>query len=143
MLRKSIYRSTALTLAFLIFFTSVGFSFDVHYCKGQLKGISILGEAKSCHTVKKVCPNHAGMQLEQDEDRDCCSNKTLEFEDLDSDYNIASDLVFSDLEFKFLASFAYAFVLLDAPISTEYQSFKAPPPLITRDIYVLNEAFLL
>ena len=71
------YRPIALIMAFLMFFTSISFAVDVHYCKGELKSLSIFGKAKSCHEQKAVstCPHHAKMQKKQ-EDSNCCDNKT-------------------------------------------------------------------
>ena len=58
------YRIIALTMAFLMFFTSVGFTVDMHYCQGKLKTFNFFGKAKSCHEVgegMKDCPFHAQM----------------------------------------------------------------------------------
>ena len=62
---KAIHRITALTMAFLMFFTSVGFSVDIHYCKGDLKSFSLIGEASACHQTKKTCPRHKEMESEE------------------------------------------------------------------------------
>ena len=45
-------------MAFLMFFTSIGFSMDIHYCQGHLKSISLLGKAKNCHDIQAMKSDH-------------------------------------------------------------------------------------
>ena len=69
---SSTYRLIALMMAFLMFFTSAGFTMDMHYCGGELKSVSFFGKAKTCHdmageneTPKKDCPHHKKMMAEK------------------------------------------------------------------------------
>ena len=123
--------------------TSVGFSADLHFCKGELKSFSLFGKAESCHTVKKSCPHHANMVVIDQSEKDCCSNKTIELDDLDSDFNISIDAKLTDIQLKFVNSFIYSFFSI-APTKVVKSSFLDPndlwPPT---DIYVLLERFLL
>ena len=141
---KALHRITALIMAFLMFFTSVGFSINVHYCKGELKSFSLIGEAESCHAAMKKCPHHANMQVNEDKASDCCSNKNVQVEDLDVDFNVAPAPEFTDLEINFITAFVYTFndnkPLLKV---SKTPSFKIYDPLPTRDIYVLLESFLI
>ena len=141
---KSIHRLTALTLAILMFCTSVGFSVDLHYCKGGLKSFSFFGEAPSCHTSKKSCPHHESLQAEDDsEKKDCCNNETAEFDDLDEDFTLSAGIEFSELNIEFLASFIYSFSGVTFPIVSSHtflESNNNKPPI---DIYVLLERYLL
>lgn len=124
-------------------FTSVGFSADLHYCKGELKTFSLFGEAKSCHTAKKSCPHHANMLVTEKSEKDCCTNKTIEVDDLDADFNVSSDLVKTDLQVKWVTIFVYSF-FSKAPLKEVKFSFLDSndqiPPV---DIYVLLERFLI
>jgi hypothetical protein len=140
---KALHRITALIMAFLMFFSSVGYSINVHYCKGELKSLSLIGEAASCHSAKKLCPHHAKSQIEEDKTTNCCSNETLQVEDLDIDYNISQLPEFSDLELKFVTAFVYAFSDVSVPKVTSSSPFKICNQLPTRDIYVLLESYLL
>ena len=96
---RNTYRILALTMAFLMLFTSVGFSMDMHYCQGQLKSISLIGKAKNCHELqdvksdhckkaKKSC-NHSTDNISQKEAEGCCSNITVIVDELDEDFFIA------------------------------------------------------
>lgn len=147
------YRLIALAMAFLMFFTSVGFTIDLHYCRGELKTFSLIGKAKSCHEIgkgMKNCPHHNKMmKKEQSKEnsiaqKGCCSNRTLHFQaDYDQQTQV-NNAVVNTLEFQ---SFVVAFVqiFLNSPVleieNLTYKYYK--PPLIARDIYVLLETYLL
>ena len=140
---SALHRITALTLAFMMLITSVGFSADFHFCKGELKSFSLIGEASSCHTAKKSCPHHKNMVIEDKAEKDCCSNQSIEIDDLDTDYTVSADIELTDLEIKFVASYVYAFFTLVPPpvVHSTFLDQKVLRP--SRDIYVLLERFLL
>lgn len=148
------YRITALTLALLMFTTSVGLAVDMHYCGGQLKTISLFGKARTCYPVKKVkasrsdCPMHH--QLKNNEQGcmvdkpDCCQNKSLHIQ-LDQDQNIKVEgpAISKPLP-HFVATLIVTFLKdlnnddQPKPVFAHYR-----PPLIPRDIPVLIQSFLL
>ena len=139
-MKKSVsHRVTSLVLAILMLCTSVGFSIDLHFCKGELKSFSLLGEAESCHTMKKSCPHHENMMVADKSEKDCCSNKTIEIDDLDSDFNITTDVQLTDLQLKFVTSF----ISLSPPRVVKSMFLEKHNPLPPIDIYVLLERFLI
>ena len=141
--KTALHRIASLTLAVLMLFTSVGFSADLHFCKGEFKSFSLFGEAESCHTKKKSCPHHANMVVSDQSENDCCSNKIIELDDLDSDFNISIDAELTDLQLKFVTSFVYSF-FSTTPVRVAKSSFLGPNDLLPpTDIYVLLERFLI
>ena len=146
------YRLIALTMAFLMLFSSVGFSIDMHYCQGKLKSFSFFGEAKNCHEMakEKACPHHQ-KKIEQEatktcsiDKKDCCQNKTLHFQCHQDQQIQASDLVLSQLSQQFVVAFVAVFFknnFTETTAKSSYTHYK--PPIIPRDISVLFESFLL
>jgi len=147
------YRITALTLAFMMFVTSSGLSLDMHFCNQQLKSLSLFGEAKACHDVKdsdgkmKNCPFHQMDGASKSNGltkKDCCNNKSMQFGSVDDIANQKHEVVVNtDLLHDFLVAFVHVY-LTDSKIqfeTPEYTQYK--PPLITRDIPVLVESFLI
>lgn len=146
------YRFISISLALLIFITSVSFTVDMHYCGGQLKSFNLFGKAKSCHSAEaptmKNCPMHQKM-MEQNqntsvEQKDCCENRTLHFE-LDQDQKIQKvDLAISQNFQQFLTAYVSIFFFnsiqteINKPSFVHYKS-----PLIARDISVLFQSFLI
>ena len=147
------YRIIALTIAFLLFVTSVGFTVDMHYCQGKLKTFSFFGKAKSCHDIgegMKNCPFHAQMKQANKSKsntiskKGCCSNKTLHFQsDQDQPNQLNNALVINPQLQSFVIAFVEIFIN-SSVIETDKPSFVLyKPPLIPRDIYVLLETYLL
>ena len=147
------YRIIALTMACLMFFTSVGITVDMHYCQGKLKTFNFFGKAKSCHDIgegMKDCPFHAKMKTANKSDgntiskKGCCSNKTFHIQS-DQDQQCQVDnavIVSAELEY-FVIAFVEIFLKSAVP-ETENPAYAAyKPPLIPRDIYVLLETYLL
>ncbi len=147
------YRSIALTLAFLMFFTSVGFTVDMHYCQGELKTFKLFGKAKTCHEMeqgKKACPHHKKMLEASGEKeisqigKDCCSNQTLYVQMDEEQQHQAEKVLEANPSLHY---FAIAFVesfLKETLVETAKPSDRHyQTPLIPRDIYVLLETYLL
>lgn len=143
-MKKSVsHRVTSLVLALLMLCTSIGFSADLHFCKGELKSFSLFGEAESCHTSKRSCPHHENMVISDNSEKECCSNKTIEIDDMDSDFNVAASVELADLQIKFVSSFVYSFFSLSPPRVVKSTFYDAYDPLPPMDIYVLLERFLI
>lgn len=151
------YRLFALTMAFLMFTTSVGFSIHLHICQDHVKSASLFGDAPTCYElagyanpVKKVVDDvciktkkhtHNGTTIDK---KECCHNETLNFQS-NSNQVISSTSIASERQLQqFVVAYVTAFVAnnLDADRRiTSYAHYK--PPLIFRDIPVLVQSFLL
>lgn len=122
---------------------------DMHYCKDELKSFSLFGKAKSCHEGQVFCPVHGkwmkmGKKMDSEDVKSCCSNKTIQFDDLDKDYTLAHDLDLFNIHVKILTAFVFTMhegLVLPKSIKSEVPNIE--PPLSTRDIYVLYESFLI
>ncbi len=143
------YRQIAFPLVFLMFFTSTGFSVDIHYCQGKLKSISLLGEAQSCFekAQKSPCKKHATTchaHIDKESHKGCCDNETF-FIQLDADYPLGqiNTLTWEQVTsaFSFLWSFIFSFHDRDYHTIIPHQNYK--PPLLDLDIPVLFQSFLL
>ena len=141
-LSRSTYRIFPLSLALLMFFTSTGFSVDMHYCRGEFKSFSLVGKAKSCHADAKVtCPHHRNMTAGK---KDCCTNQTHTFR-VDQDLQQAQNVDFTITPQLQNFVTAYVFTFCENQIATNENPVFAryrPPPL-RRNIPVLHQSFLL
>lgn len=143
MKHNKIYRVSALIMAFLMFFTSIGYSVDLHFCEGKLKSFSILGEASNCHATKSHCPRHIKSVQDKDTESNCCSNKTVEIEDLDTDYNFMPQVELTNLQAKIVVSFVLSFSNTPAPKVVKSTFQKNTDFTYPLDIYVLFQRFLI
>ena len=144
------YRILAFSLAFLMFFTSGGFSIDMHFCQGDFKSFSLIGKAKNCHELAQTltCKHHkVSIQEEENcyktEKKDCCENRTATL-DSDQDQQIQTiDFTLTKEIKQFITADIYAFYQ-DKLTKKEVIPFALyRPPLIKRDIPILIQSFLL
>ena len=142
------YRFFALCLATLMLLTSAGITVDMHFCRGELKTLSLFGEAKSCHKtgVMKNCPRHAEMTTEQGDSmsrKKCCENKTLSLL-ADQTQEVQNfSFVLSQQVQQFLIAYVAVFHTGNAMETGTPDFAHYKPPLIVRDIPVHIQSFLL
>ena len=145
------YRILALSLAFLMFFTSVGFAIDIHYCQNEFKSFSIFGKAANCHDKAKsnpTCKHHkqATKQSNISTDitkKDCCENRTFNFksdQDLQSQ-SLDFELTQSVKKYNNRATVSFLDRQIISSKTVEYLYYR--PPLIRQNIPVLFQSFLL
>ena len=127
---------------------------NMHFCGGELKSLSLLGKAKNCLELSKAsagtmkfCPHHKKMKGERmscPEDNGCCSDKTIFLEPA-HDQNIQkAEFETGELMNGFLFAFVSTFLADDTKADKDVIPFACyKPPLIHRDIPVLNQSFLL
>lgn len=143
-----IHRITALSLALLMFFSSLAFSMDMHYCQGTLKSVALFVKAKNCHELAASMPNCKHHQLQTNacamDKKDCCENETVFFH-LDQDQELPATDLMSNTSLLHFAS-ALVAVFFTNELDREHTASPArdyKPPLIAQDIPVLLQSFLL
>ena len=151
MTRSLSHRIAAISMALLMMLSSTGFSMDIHYCQDQLKGISLIGKAKSCHDrqatppchkTKKTC-HHNEESLSQAEKDNCCHNETVVIEKTDLDATATQMATVQDIQIDFVAAFVAVYVF-NYSVQADYQQYaQYKPPLPDRDVQVLYQTFLI
>lgn len=140
-------------MALLMLVSSTGFSIDLHYCQGQIKGFSFFGEAASCHQqaekkhckkAKKACHAAPVDQMETIScKKDCCSNKTIKVEH-NTDAKKIQTAELTPAQVEMLTAFVQVFLLENTDLTKRIiPHLNYVPPLLTKDIPVLIQSFLL
>ena len=145
------YRPIALLMALLLLTSSVSFAVDLHFCKGELKSISFWGKAPSCHeqaAAKVSCPHHRRMKADKGEaaleKSNCCDNRTVQVEaDHERQTQTAMELELNPSLQYFLMAYTVSLLPAEDIARTLAPYLNYKPPLIPRDIPVLNQSFLL
>lgn len=140
-------------MAMLVFVSSTGFSIDLHYCQGQIKSFSLIGEAESCH--QKAEKQHCKKQQKPCQaaqstpgklgscKKNCCSNKTIKVESNDEAKKLQSTEL-SQKQIKFLTTFIQVFLLEEIDLSKIIiPHLNYIPPLLNKNIPMLIQSFLL
>lgn len=140
-------------MAFLVFFSSIGLSIDMHFCQGHLKSISFIGDAadcyevtgnneqKSCQMSKRQLIQKTGCSINK---KDCCHNRHLLVQASLTSTNQSSQFILNDNSFQYILIAPVS--LIDDAIFFNKDILAAcqyKPPLILRDIPVLIQSFLL
>ncbi len=145
MTRSKTYRFVALSLAFLVFFSSAGITLDAHFCQDELKGISVFSKASNCHEKKMSCSSKsmksccASKKKIVKEDKPCCHNESTVLL-MDSDLVLSQflDINTCDLDLCILRSEVdFSFTPLSRK-NTRFQNYRPPPLIVERHIVFQN-----
>ena len=126
-------------MALLVMLSTVSFTIESHFCGDVLVESTLFGSAKSC-----------GMDLAQTksskedslEGKNCCNNEQITING-QNELNVSFDNLTNDQQI-FVATFVYAYINLFEGLENEVSSFSQyPPPLIVKNIYKLDEAYLI
>ena len=144
MAKHNKYRFISALMALMVFISSTGFSVDTHYCKGELKSVNFISEAKSCHSnphkVNKACHHSSNMPASLSK-KDCCENKLIHvYSEIIKSVDYSEVKVSNQLG-QFLESPAsFTTINLEAYVPA-FARYK--PPLISMDIQIFFQSFLL
>lgn len=136
-MKKFFHHTTAVSLAFLVLLSTMTWTVDKHMCMGRVMDISFFHEADSCGVELAM----DALGLQQDENH-CCDDESFTFFGQDD-----LKLTWDELEIEqqdFLLGFTYSFLNLFVPVEKlPVPNETYPPPLLVKDITVLDQVFLI
>ena len=145
------YRIFALTMALVMFTSSVNLAMDMHFCQGKLKSVSFIGKAETCHDMASSkmpnCTQHQEMAGEPEgcsiSKKECCSNKSVHIQSDVDELETSSELVVSQQLQNFIVAYVEVFLKNNyiERTSSNFQYYHSP--IVVKDIPVLNQSFLL
>ena len=128
-------------LAALILLSTSSFTVDMHFCCNKLVDMSLIGKAKVCaeKVQKKKEPTKQCTTLQE---KDCCSNQSFVKTGDDTIKKANTQLEAETI--IFLNTFFYVYVNLFEGLEKNIVPFKQyRPPLLSRDIQILHETYLI
>lgn len=138
-MKQLINKIVAILMSFVVLFSTMSFTISEHYCGEHLVDSAIFSKAESC-----------GMEMENPSpNKDCSITKSNCCSDVIKQIEGQSELKidFTSLNFEqqtFFASFIYSYVNLFEGLENNIIPFKYySPPLLVKDIQVLDEVFLI
>ncbi len=121
----------------MVLMSTVSWTVDKHFCMGRVMDIAIFGHADDCGMEDAM----EAMQTTGLENH-CCDDESFTLKGQDDLKLSLSDLALDDQ--LFLVAFTYSYIDLFAPISQlPVPNEKYPPPLLVKDIQILDEVFLI
>ena len=128
----------SLVMAFVVLLSTMSFTVDMHYCGGALVETAIFQKAKGCG-MEMEKPSTDGCSIKV---KDCCSDEQLIIDGQD-ELKITFDKLTFDQQ-VFVASFVYTYINLFEGLEENVTSYRDyVPPLVKREIYKLDETYLI
>jgi len=124
-------------MALLLLLSTVSWTIEKHTCMGRVMDVALFAKADDCGMA-------AAMQAMEDDslENHCCGDETLTLQGQD-DLKIS----FNDLSLDqqlFLVAFTHGYVGLFASVEDKTGTNEYyPPPLLVKDIQLLDETFLI
>ena len=140
-MKETFRKILSISMAFVVLFSTMSFSLDMHYCGDHLVDFSLSEKVDTCMMkaqMTKSSTECAAMDMEMD----CCSDVEIVIEGQD-ELKISFDKLTFDQQL-FVASFVYSYNNLFEGLEEKVSSHNDyPPPLVTRQIYKLDETYLI
>ncbi len=125
-------------MAFVVLFSTMSFTLDMHYCGGMLVETAIFHKAEGCGMEMNTPSTDTCSTIK----KNCCDEKQLVIDGQDE-----LQLQISKISFDqqvFIASFVYAYINLFEGLDKNLTSYSAyKPPLVVKPIYKIDETYLI
>lgn len=137
-MKSAFHKTASFIMAFVVLFSTMSFTINMHYCGDTLVETSLFHKAKGCG-MEMDKPSTQGCAITK---KNCCDDKQLVVAGQDELQLHVDKITFEQQ--VFIASFVYTYINLfeglDKNVST-YKEYK--PPLVIRRIYKIDETYLI
>lgn len=125
-------------MAFVVLFSTMSFTINMHYCGDTLVETAVFHKAKGC-----------GMEMEKPfaddcsiAKKNCCNDEQLAIQGQD-ELQLQVDKISFEKQI-FVASFVYSYINLFEGFESNVSSYEEyKPPLVIKRIYKLDETYLI
>jgi len=125
-------------MAIVVLTSTMSFTIDMHYCGNTLVDTAIFKKAKTCGMKMAKTTSSECSVIK----KSCCSDKQIIVDGQD-ELKISFDKLEID-QVVFVTSFAYSyFQLFDTSDENNHISLEYPPPHIVKQIFKLDETYLI
>ena len=137
-MKQIFHKISSFLMAIVVLFSTMSFTIDMHYCGDSLVETAIFHKAKGCG-METEKPSTDGCSIKV---KDCCSDEQLIIDGQD-ELKITFDKLTFDQQ-VFVASFVYTYINLFDGLEENVTSYRDyAPPLVIRQIYKLDETYLI
>lgn len=137
---KGIAKNIAsVSMAFLVLFATLSFTISEHYCGNELQDVAWFVKADTCGMEMAKTDSPEGCSIVKD---NCCNDVVKTVKGQDELQSTTTQITFQQQ--IFLAAFYTTFIdetLAEQTTAVSYTHYS--PPLIVRDIQLLDDVFLI
>ena len=137
-MKQIFHKIVSMLMAFVVLFSTMSFTIDMHYCGDTLVDFAVLKKAESCGmNIQKHASNDCSVA-----EKSCCSDKQTIVEGQDELQSSFDSLSLEQQQF--VTSFVYSYINLLISVEKETNSYRGYSPLIVvKEIYKLDETYLI
>lgn len=138
MIKGVLKNITAICLAFFVMASTMSFTINEHYCGGSLVDTSLFVKADTCMMEGMGMSNSDSENIKDN----CCNDVITIIDGQDEVHQNGKQIAFQHQ--LFITTFLYTYSALFSNKESAVVSYKKYIPLIlVKDIYVLDETFLI
>jgi len=128
----------SLLMAFVVLFSTMSFTMNMHYCGDTLVETAIFHKAKGCG-MEMEKPSTESCSITK---KNCCDDKQLAIEGQD-ELQLQLDKITFEQQ-VFIASLVYTYINLFEGLDNNVSSYEEyKPPLVVRQIFKIDETYLI
>ena len=137
-MKQVFHKIMSFAMAFVVLFSTMSFTVNMHYCGDTLVETAIFHKAKGCG-MEMQKPSTEGCAITK---KNCCDDKQLIVEGQD-ELQLQLDKISFEQQ-VFIASFVYTYINLFEGLNKNVSSFEEyEPPLVIRQIFKIDETYLI
>lgn len=126
-------------LALLVLFSTISFTVDMHFCGQHLVDVSLFKKAENCGMAAMMFDSMNG---QMNMDMDCCSDFNLVQQGQD-DLKVSFEKINFDSQL-FVVTFLSSYMdLFTGTKENNAPHNEYPPPLLIKDVILLDQQFLI
>ena len=137
-MKQFIRKTISFFMALVVLFSTMSFTVSMHYCGDTLVDTAVFSKAKTCgmEMMDDTCKKNVSLK------KKCCNEEQISFEGEDE-----LQLTFKELTFSqqiFIVAFTYTHKSFFKRFSENVIPLRDySPPLVVKDIQLLDEVFLI
>ncbi|WP_147677403.1 HYC_CC_PP family protein [Algibacter pacificus] len=137
-MNQVLYKIMSLLMAFVVLFSTMSFTIDMHYCGDTLVETAMFHKAKGCG-MEMEKPSTDGCSITK---KSCCDDEQIVVNGQDELQLQAGKISFEQQ--VVIALFVYTYINLFENLDKSVSSFKDyKPPLVVRQIFKIDETYLI
>jgi len=138
-MKSILHKIASVIMALVVLLSTMSFTISMHYCGDRLVDTAFFHKAKGC-----------GMEMDESipvssnsvSKKGCCTDKHITVKGQDELNTSFDKLTFKQQQF--IASFVYTYINSFESVNEDRNLFSEyPPPLIVKNIYKLDETYLI
>jgi len=137
-MKKVFHKIMSISMAFVVLFSTMSFVINMHYCGDTLVETAIFQKAKGCG-MEMENPSTEGCSITT---KSCCNDEQLVIGGQDELQLQVDNITFE--QHVFIAAFIYSYHNLFESLNKHIPSYQQYiPPLVVRQLYKLDETYLI